>query len=111
LSEELYSKSTHFILELIQNADDNRYEAGVTPKLTLLYNRDGFLWVACNEVGFTPANVRAICRIADSTKKIESAHKGYIGEKGIGFKSVFKVADVVSIQSGAVSFQFDKTKP
>lgn len=32
----------------------------------------------------------------------------YIGEKGIGFKSVFKIADVVWIQSGYYSFKFDK---
>lgn len=29
--------------------------------------------------------------------------KGYIGEKGIGFKSVFEVADVVWIKSGALT--------
>lgn len=31
-----------------------------------------------------------------------------IGEKGIGFKSVFKIADVVWIHSGKYSFKFDK---
>ncbi|KAK3700516.1 hypothetical protein LTR37_015917 [Vermiconidia calcicola] len=111
LSEELYSKPTHFILELIQNADDNRYRDNVTPQLTIIYRHDGFLWIGCNEIGFTPANVRAICRIGDSTKKVEGSRRGYIGEKGIGFKSVFKVADVVWISSGALQFQYDKTKP
>ncbi|KAI7635008.1 hypothetical protein KC322_g22026, partial [Hortaea werneckii] len=56
-------------------------------------------------------NVQAICRIACSTKKVEGSQKGYIGEKGIGFKAVFKVADMVWIKSGALSFAFDKTKP
>ncbi|KAK5123899.1 hypothetical protein LTR85_002095 [Meristemomyces frigidus] len=111
LSEELYSKPAHFILELIQNADDNRYATAVTPKLSLLYREDGYLWVGINELGFTEANVRAICRIAASTKKVENQQKGYIGEKGIGFKSVFKVADVVWVKSGAMSFTFDKNKP
>jgi len=35
----------------------------------------------------------------------------YIGEKGIGFKSVFTVADQVYITSGPYSFHFDKTAP
>jgi hypothetical protein len=32
----------------------------------------------------------------------------YVGEKGIGFKSVFKVADVVYINSSDYSFKFEK---
>ena len=96
---------------MIQNADDNKYGTAVTPKLSILYRQDGYLWVGINELGFTEANVRAICRIAASTKKVENNRKGYIGEKGIGFKSVFKVADVVWVKSGALSFKFDKSKP
>lgn len=55
--------------------------------------------------------MRAICRIAQSTKKVSGNQKGYIGEKGIGFKAVFKVANVVWIKSGAFSFKFGKAKP
>ncbi len=57
-----------------------------------------------NEDGFTELNVRAICSTGDSTKNVS---KGYIGEKGIGFKSVFKVASKVHIQSGPFSFLFE----
>ena len=35
LSKDLYSKKSHFILELIQNADDNEYAKGAVPHLTL----------------------------------------------------------------------------
>jgi hypothetical protein len=35
----------------------------------------------------------------------------YVGEKGIGFKSVFTVANRVYITSGPYSFYFDKTAP
>lgn len=108
LSAQLYTKPTHFILELIQNADDNTYGHGIDPCLTLVYREDGYLWVGCNEVGFSQANVEAICEIADNTKKVEDSGKGYIGEKGIGFKSVFKVADVVWISSGHYTFRFDR---
>nr|POF17667.1 hypothetical protein CFP56_13081 [Quercus suber] len=110
LSTQLYTKSTHFILELIQNADDNAYATGVDPLLTLVYREDGYLWVGCNEVGFSKANVEAICDVNDSTKKVKNAAKGYIGEKGIGFKSVFKVADVVWVSSNHYSFRFDRDK-
>ena len=95
-------------MELIQNADDNTYAPGVDPLLTLIYREDGYLWVGCNEIGFSRANVEAICDINDSTKKVKDATKGYIGEKGIGFKSVFKVADVVWVSSGHYTFRFDR---
>ncbi|KAK4500371.1 hypothetical protein PRZ48_008560 [Zasmidium cellare] len=108
LSAQLYSKPTHFILEMIQNADDNDYAPGVEPTLTLIYRDNGMLWVGCNEVGFTESNVSAICEIADSTKKVTGSRKGYIGEKGIGFKSVFKVADTVWVSSGAYNFKFNR---
>lgn len=64
--------------------------------------------IDCNEVGFERENVEALCRIGDSTKKASDRTKGYIGEKGIGFKSVFKVADVVHISSKAYSFRLDR---
>ncbi|KAK4168246.1 hypothetical protein QBC43DRAFT_296909 [Cladorrhinum sp. PSN259] len=106
LSVQLYQKPTRFLLELIQNVDDNTYDS-VTPTLHLSY-RHGRLRIACNEVGFQKRNVEAICRIGQSTK---TANGGgtvrYIGEKGIGFKSVFKVADIAWIQSGTYSFKFD----
>lgn len=50
------------------------------------------------------SNVRAICSTGESTKTNTS---GYIGEKGIGFKSVFKAASKVHIQSGPFSFFFE----
>ena len=73
-----------------------------------LYRDDGYLWVGCNESGFTKENVWSICRFHRSTKAIEEAKKGSIGEKGIGFKSAFKVADKVWIASGHFQFRFDR---
>jgi hypothetical protein len=107
-----YHKSTHFLLELIQNADDNSYdtESGVKPMLDItLY--DGHLRVDCNKVGFTSRNVEAICKIGSSTKAGAENTTRYVGEKGIGFKSVFKVADVVHIASQNYSFKFEKAGP
>lgn len=109
LSEQLYQKSTHFLLELIQNADDNTYEDG-EPTLKISCRRQT-LRLDCNELGFGKKNVEAICKIGRSTKAGLSTTTRYTGEKGIGFKSVFKVADVVWIKSGHYSFKFDKKTP
>jgi hypothetical protein len=108
LSEELYQKSTHFLSELIQNADDNPYHVA-TPTLTITFTHASkTLRIDCNEVGFSKENVEAICKIGRSTKANADHSTRYIGEKGIGFKSVFKVADVVFVKSGYYSFKFDK---
>ncbi len=98
LSVDLYSKETHFILELIQNADDNHYRSGVTLTITIAPEK---IIVVNNESGFTQANVRAICDVGNSTK---SHAIGYIGEKGIGFKSVFRISDKPQIFSNGFQF-------
>ncbi|KAF9772494.1 hypothetical protein IL306_009798 [Fusarium sp. DS 682] len=59
--------------------------------------------IECNENGFTHENLRAICAIGKSSKV---GVAGYIGEKGIGFKSVFMAAWKVHIQSNGFSFSF-----
>ncbi|XP_039991364.1 protein NO VEIN isoform X3 [Xiphias gladius] len=108
LSTELYSKDTHFVLELIQNADDNSYpsDACVVPSLAFVVERN-CITVLNNEIGFQERNIRAICDVGRSTK---GKHKyGYIGQKGIGFKSVFKVTDCPEIHSNGFHLRFDKT--
>ena len=57
----------------------------------------------CNEDGFTNENLEAICSVGKSSKM---GSQGYIGEKGIGFKSVFMAAWKAHIQSGKFSFSF-----
>lgn len=97
LSTQLNEKSTRCLLELLQNADDNTYTRS-TPTLNFIY-KPGSLRVECNEDGYTPKNVEAICDVHKSTKTGENRSAGYIGEKGIGFKSIFKIADAVWISS------------
>lgn len=107
-SSQLYDTSTHFLLELLQNVDDNVYNC---PKPQVKFSYEpGQLRVDCNEVGFNAANVRAISAIGASTKSGQNKTDGFTGEKGIGFKSVFKVADVVWVASGPYKFKFDKRK-
>lgn len=109
LSQQLYHESTHFLLELVQNADDNSFGDCVVPTLSITYEGD-FVRMDCNESGFTRENVEAICRIGKSTKGGADHATRYIGEKGIGFKSVFKLADSVWISSNGYSFKFERLK-
>lgn len=86
VSTELYTDITHFILELIQNADDNNYANNIEPTLILRLSRQQLI-VECNETGFTEKDVRAICKVNASTKKWrKGVLEGCIGEKGIGIR-------------------------
>jgi len=100
LSKDLYAKSIHFVLELVQNAEDNNYASGVLPEIRFILNEKAIL-VQNNELGFAEENVRSLCDVAKSSKL---KRLGYIGEKGIGFKSVFKVSDEPYISSNGYSF-------
>lgn len=106
LATDLYSKDTRFLYELIQNAEDNQYtqaEASSDDPFISFSLYPDQLVIDSNEDGFNAENVKAICSVAESTKTVA---QGYIGEKGIGFKSVFKIAQRVHIQSGPFSFSF-----
>lgn len=104
----VYSNSLRFIYELIQNVDDCNYDNPQNAKLDIKFdNKNGIIELTYNEKGFTPFNVFAITGIAEAAKNIKS-DKTEIGEKGIGFKSVFGVATKVIIQSGKFSFSLDK---
>ncbi|URD78455.1 hypothetical protein MUK42_02484 [Musa troglodytarum] len=107
LSQELYSQDSHLLLELVQNADDNVYSHSVEPTLVFILQETGIV-VLNNEVGFSADNIRALCDIGNSTKKGSSA--GYIGHKGIGFKSVFRVTDAPEIHSNGFHVKFDITE-
>ncbi|KKL00364.1 DUF3883 domain-containing protein [Rheinheimera mesophila] len=119
LSEQLYTKDIHFIFELIQNAEDNHYPQDVTPTLSfelLAYDPThtagckGCLVVRNNESGFELSNIRAISSIGKSTKANQK-DAGYIGEKGIGFKSVFVVSPAPHIISNGFQIKFLKDDP
>lgn len=104
LSQELYSKDTHFVLELVQNADDNTYLEGFVPSLKFILTKD-CITVLNNEIGFSEGNIRAICDVGKSTK--DRHNSGYIGQKGIGFKSVFRITEQPEIHSGGFHIKFD----
>ncbi|CAF1079827.1 unnamed protein product [Rotaria sordida] len=104
LSNDLYSEQGHFVLELIQNADDNQYASDHLPTLRFVLS-DKRILVCNNEIGFQPNNVDALCNVGATTK---GKHKqGYAGHKGIGFKSVFMVSNCPEIHSRDYHFCFD----
>jgi hypothetical protein len=106
LAKNIYGSDARFVFELLQNADDNRFRRatnrGDLPSISFLVHPDRIV-VECNEDGFTKEDLSAICAVGESTK---SASHGYIGAKGIGFKSVFIAAWMVHIQSNYFSFFF-----
>ncbi|KAF5535752.1 hypothetical protein FMEXI_10658 [Fusarium mexicanum] len=110
LARNLYTSNARFVFELLQNADDNNYSTalsiGQDPYVSFEVRPDK-VSIECNENGFTHENLKAICAIGKSSK-VGAA--GYIGEKGIGFKSVFMAAWKVHIQSNDFSFSFTHRK-
>jgi hypothetical protein len=103
---EHYTNLDHFLLELLQNADDNTYNEGVTPTVKITLNHDYFQ-LENNEKGFTAQDLFAITYSAASTKIRQKTGATFIGEKGIGFKSVFAVADYVDIHSPPYHFRLN----
>lgn len=91
-----YSDRTHFIFELIQNAED----AGATYVTFTLY--PDRLVLCHNGIPFTEADIRGICGIRSTKDEPES---GKIGRFGIGFKSVYAYTKTPEIRSGMYAFK------
>jgi hypothetical protein len=130
IAEELSSSDIQLFYELIQNADDASYTEAAKlkdpPYLTFSVLREELI-VDTNEDGFEKKDIKAICSTGNSSKKPSpnedadiqgpcstennskkgSPKKQQIGEKGFGFKSVFRIANIVHIQSGPWSFYFE----
>jgi hypothetical protein len=94
----LYSERTHFIFELIQNAED----AGATDLIFDLF--DDRLEVRHDGRPFDEADVRGVCGVAATSK---SGDLTKIGTFGIGFKSVYAYTNSPRIYSGDESFQIE----
>ncbi|XP_061338867.1 uncharacterized protein LOC133285633 [Gastrolobium bilobum] len=115
LSAELYAKDVHFLMELIQNAEDNQYFGGMDPTLDFIITSTDItatgapatLLIFNNEKGFSPRNIESICSVGRSTKK-GNRISGYIGEKGIGFKSVFLITARPYIFSNGYHIRFNE---
>ena len=94
-----YSNRTHFIYELLQNAED----AGATYVRFYLYTDR--LEMRHNGRPFNERDIVGVCGIADGTKGSEDGMQ--IGHFGIGFKSVYGYTDSPKIYSGKYHFEIE----
>ena len=107
LLANLYSDRTHFIFELLQNAEDALRERGsewqgskaVSFNLTKSELRFSHFGRPFNE-----ADVRGICEIAESAKADDLTA---LGRFGIGFKSVYAITESPEIHSGSEDFAIE----
>jgi hypothetical protein len=93
---QLYSERTHFIFELIQNAED----AGATELAFELF--EDRLEVRHDGRPFTEADVRGVCGVGQSRKSLTA-----IGQFGIGFKSVYAYTRTPRIYSSGEHFRIE----
>lgn len=92
----MYSDSTHFVYEILQNADDY----GAT-KVLFILSKDK-LFIAYNGEPFKEENVKAITYFGKSTSRDDLVKTGRFG---VGFKSVFAFTSTPIIISDHEHFQ------
>ena len=96
--EKAFPSLGHFIMEFIQNADDEgaeRFRVKLSGSDVTISN-DG--------EPFSADDVDSLCMVGQSSKRLGE----YIGYLGVGFKSVFLISERPEINSGAYHFRFDK---
>ena len=99
---QLYSERTHFIFELIQNAED----AGATELAFELFGDR--LELRHDGRPFTEADVRGVCGVGQSDKASDiTGDLTAIGKFGIGFKSVYAYTRTPRIYSGGEAFRIE----
>lgn len=91
----LYTDRTHFVFELLQNAEDKN----ASRVLFRLY--DDRLEVQHNGEIFDDRDVRGICGVGEGTKADDLTK---IGKFGIGFKAVYAYTSVPEVHSGDEHF-------
>lgn len=104
LLADRYDDRTHFIFELLQNAEDalaRRPDWGGQRSVRFHLTHDK-LSVSHFGKPFDEADVRGICGIAESTKQLTA-----IGRFGIGFKSVYAFTERPEVHSGTEDFAIE----
>lgn len=106
LVANLYGDSTHFIFELLQNAEDALQRRDSHPKSrTVKFDlAEGELRVSHYGKPFDEDDVKGICDLGEGTKGEDDTQ---IGQFGIGFKSVYRFTDRPQIHSGDEDFGID----
>lgn len=110
-----------FLMELIQNASDARYDDGVRPSFDFYLQKDdpsktpgcdGAAIIVTNEAGFSDEDVWELSGIGLSSKllKKRQGRGNSIGEKGMGFKSVFRISPRPTIISNGFAFYYEPVR-
>ena len=101
-----YDDRTHFIYELLQNAEDAlRRRTGEPPSKTVRFElSEQALRISHYGKPFDREDVEGVCGIASGTKQGDVTQ---IGRFGIGFKSVYGFTDRPEIHSGDEDFGID----
>jgi hypothetical protein len=104
LLADRYDDRTHFIYELLQNAEDAlaRRVSWSGKRSVQFQLESSALRVSHFGKPFDEADVRGVCGIAESTKDLTA-----IGRFGIGFKSVYAFTDRPEVYSGNESFAIE----
>lgn len=102
-----YAGENKFLFELLQNAEDAMSEMGKSGKVKVYLSKEKII-IANEGKPFSFEGLNAICCQNISPK----SKKGFIGNKGIGFKSVLNLTDSPSIFSGEFNVNWcrEKTK-
>ena len=108
LLANLYSDKTHFVYELLQNAEDaceRAKRAGLKRKFYVRFSlfKDR-LELRHNGIEFNKDDVVGICGLVEGTKAKDLSQ---IGKFGIGFKSVYAYTDSPQIYSGDRRFRIE----
>lgn len=104
ISQVVFTRSSGFLLELIQNAEDAGLGLDNVGEFAIALDKER-VRITHNGRPFSKDDVGAICGIRSSKKP----EKGTLGYLGIGFKSVFKVSDCPEVHSGWLRFKFDRS--
>ena len=111
ISEQLYSDRTHFIYELLQNAEDalgrrkrNNPESELPTNVKFLLYKDRLEFRHFGE-NFNTDDVKGISDVLKGTKFED---KTQIGKFGIGFKSVYAFTSTPEIHSGDEHFIIER---
>ena len=94
---DLYTDDSHFIYEILQNAED----AQASEVKFVLYKNRLEIFHNGTKV-FNEQDVKSITKIAKSTKKTDV---NTVGKFGLGFKSVYSITDEPEIHSGNYDFK------
>lgn len=93
------------IYELLQNADDAMEAEDGDARICFRLTSDA-LWVANSGRPLDDADIRGLCGISASSKRVSGKRRASIGHKGMGFKSVLEISEAPEVYSTTVCFRF-----